>query len=279
MGDKPTVDVVIYSHNHESFIEQCLRSVFEQQTDFPVHVRVHDDASTDETHKLLEQLAKESPFPITLERAPENRYQFGSRFKHEFLVDSTSRYLAVLDADDYWSDARKLARQVEVMEKDPSIALCHHAYEVKTGERVVETVTSPHNQRESGLRFAEGNFVGTATVMLRRNSVPVIMPDGFDELLIDDWPIWALSTQNAHVAYIDIPMAVYRLHGENNFANQMLVTKKDQTLRALIYLANSVDSPHRSHYTEALKKRIRQNRTSFLGRMVGLKEKLLRFFE
>ncbi len=279
MGKKPTVDVVIYAHNHENFIEQSLKSVFEQQTDFPVRVRVHDDASTDGTHKFLRELAKESPFPITIERAPENRYQFGSRFKHEFLVDTASSYLATLDADDYWSDARKLARQVEVMEKDPSIALCHHAYEVLMGERVVETVTSPHKQKESGLKFAEGNFVGTATVMLRRNNVPSAMPDGFDTLRIDDWPIWALSTQNAHVAYLDIPMAVYRLHDDNNFANQKLAAKKDQTLRALIYLANSVDPPHRSHYTDALKTSIRQNRTSFLGRIVGLKEKLLGFFE
>lgn len=272
----PTVDVVIYAHDHEAFIEECLTSVFQQSVTFPVHIRVHDDASEDSTSEILKKLSQESPFPMTITRAPQNRYQFGSRFKHEFLVGSTSKYLAVLDADDYWSSDQKLARQVLVMEENETIALCHHGYEVAKDGHVVETVASNDGDLVPGLKFADGNFVGTSTVMLRRKCVPERMPDGFnDPGGIDDWQIWALTAQNFQVGYLDTPMAVYRLHHGNHFANQQLAEKKYQTLRALIYLANSVDPAHQVFYTRALEKRITNRRTSMMGKLSELKEKLV----
>jgi len=275
LGNQPAVDVVVYAHNHEGFVEKSIRSIFEQRVEFPVRIRVHDDASDDSTARILRDLSRQSPFPMEVFRAPENRYQFGSRFKHKFLVDSSFKYLAILDADDFWTDPAKLNRQVQLLENDASVALCHHAYQVRRGDQIVETVRDQKPNPSPGLRFAQGNFVGTSSVMLRRESVPSTLPDGFDSVRgVDDWPIWALSTQNAHVGYIDSTMSVYRVHEHNNFANQELNVKRLQILRALVYIANSVQERDQPIWLRALERRVKKRKT-ILGSLAEWKSALI----
>lgn len=271
---KPTLDVVIYAYNHEEFIEHTLRSVFEQTVDFPVSIRVHDDASTDGTHEALKRLSKDSPFPFAVTRPKTNRYQDGSRFKHEFLVDSHADYLAVLDGDDYWTNPRKLALQVENLESNASASLCHHSYEVRRKDSLVETVRFAGPALVPGSEFSRDNFVGTSSVVLRRSAVPPVLPNGFNKVRgVDDWPIWALTTQNSQVTYIDAPMSVYRLHGDNFFANQDLDKKRFQTLMALVYITNSVEEVHQPLWLAALEAKMNK-KTSLMGQINTLKRKL-----
>lgn len=273
LGSAAVLDVVIYFANHEQFVERTLSSVFEQKADFPISIRIHDDASTDSTSNKLKSLAKSSPFPIAITRSPTNRYQHGSRFKHEFLMQTAAKYIALLDGDDYWIDPSKLSRQVEMMEQNDSLAISHHAYEVRKGSRHTETVRTGHINPISGAALASGNFIGTSTVVVRRSFVPEVLPGGFDRLKIDDWPIWALTAQNSAIGYLDRAMSVYQLHETNYFANQGLEEKKLQTLMAMVYIANSVDPAHQSLWLRALETRVK-SRPSLLGQLVELKRKL-----
>ncbi|MDP4029931.1 MAG: glycosyltransferase [Gallionella sp.] len=47
MSDQPTVSVCIANYNGMAVIDDCLRSVLEQEGRIPVEILVHDDASTD----------------------------------------------------------------------------------------------------------------------------------------------------------------------------------------------------------------------------------------
>ena len=47
MNDQPTVSVCIANYNGMAMIDDCLRSVLEQEGQIPVEILVHDDASTD----------------------------------------------------------------------------------------------------------------------------------------------------------------------------------------------------------------------------------------
>src|SRR2546423_12458147 len=59
--DSPAaVSVVVPSHNHASFVEKCLRSIF-QQTQQPAELVVIDDGSSDESARIIERVLKDCP--------------------------------------------------------------------------------------------------------------------------------------------------------------------------------------------------------------------------
>lgn len=242
--------------------------------DFEIRILVHDDASTDETGDLLQTLAKRSPFPFEIVRPEVNQYQFGSGFKFRLLQRGFSPYICTLDADDYWIDNSKIAKQVALMESSPTVSLCHSAYEVRRKSKLIETVRYAGPNRIDGRRLADGNFIGTSSVMLRRNSLPEKLPDGFNKVRgIDDWPIWALASQNSLIAYLDEPMSVYWLHSHNHFANQDLDKKKYQSLIALVYITNSVDEEFQPIWLSALEKKF-LHKTSPLGKLAKIRSML-----
>lgn len=43
------VSVIFITYNHEKYVEKALRSVLNQETDFPFEVVVGEDCSTDNT--------------------------------------------------------------------------------------------------------------------------------------------------------------------------------------------------------------------------------------
>lgn len=105
------VSVVTASHDSESSIERCVRSV-SSQTCMPLEHIVVDDGSTDRTVELLAALAREIPI-LKVIRQP-NRGAGPAR--NAGIEAARGRYIAFLDSDDAWLE-HKLENQVAFMEE------------------------------------------------------------------------------------------------------------------------------------------------------------------
>ncbi len=103
--------VITACHNSASSLERCIRSVW-TQTLPPLQHIVVDDGSTDGTHEILSELAREIPFLKVL-RQP-NRGAGPAR--NAAIEAATGRYIAFLDSDDVWLEC-KLANQIKFMEE------------------------------------------------------------------------------------------------------------------------------------------------------------------
>ena len=90
------ITVLLPMYNREAFIADCIRSVMEQT--YPnVQLLVYDDASTDNSVAVVEQLAKQHN-SITLLRGTENKGCGHSR--NRLLEACTTRLAAWQDSDD-----------------------------------------------------------------------------------------------------------------------------------------------------------------------------------
>lgn len=96
-----------------------------QETSFPFEIIIHDDASTDNTAKIIEQYAVRHPdliFPVLQE---ENKYSKGIKPLANYVFPrAQGKYIALCEGDDYWADPLKLQKQVDIMEKNSKISLC-----------------------------------------------------------------------------------------------------------------------------------------------------------
>ena len=91
------ISVVVTCYNHENYIEQCLRSIF-NQTYRNIELIVLDDGSTDSSSEVIQEVLKESPFVTTFE-SHENIGVVRTRNKGLNLLKGD--YFLFVDSDDF----------------------------------------------------------------------------------------------------------------------------------------------------------------------------------
>jgi len=123
----PLVSVACITYNHEKFIAQAIEGFLLQKTSFPIEIIIHDDASTDNTKKIVEQYAKINPnliFPIYQQ---VNQYSLGNKTLSKYIFPHCrGKYIAMCEGDDYWTDPLKLQKQVDFLEANQEFSGCFH---------------------------------------------------------------------------------------------------------------------------------------------------------
>lgn len=128
MTDVPLVSIRCLVYNHEPYLRQCLDGFVMQKTNFPFEAIVHDDASTDGSAAIIREYAEKYPDIIKPVFETENQYskRDGSLARAmDAAMHPDSKYVALCEGDDYWTDPNKLQMQVDILESDSEVGLVH----------------------------------------------------------------------------------------------------------------------------------------------------------
>ena len=130
MKDVPLVSIRCAVFNHEPSLRQCLDGFVMQKTNFPFEAIIHDDASTDGSVAIIREYAAKYPEIIKPVYETENQYSKGNGSLGRALdaaMHPDSKYVALCEGDDYWTDPDKLQQQVDILERDPEVGIVHTA--------------------------------------------------------------------------------------------------------------------------------------------------------
>jgi glycosyltransferase involved in cell wall biosynthesis len=208
------VSVAMTTYNQEKFIAQAIESVLMQATDFPVELVIGEDCSTDGTRRIVRAYAEKYPKVI---RALLRERNLGMN-KNAIATFEACRgeFIAVLEGDDYWTDPRKLQKQVALMEQNPRCSMC------ATAARDV-LLSTDGQEREIGL-FPESSAKNlyeledvlaeypfrTLTFLLRNGLVK--LPGWFENAGNGDMCLLALYAEKGPIAYLGEVTSTYRQH-------------------------------------------------------------------
>lgn len=136
--EKPLVSICCQTFNHGAYLKECLDGFVNQKTNFKYEILVHDDASTDNTPKILKEY--ENKYPDLFRCVYQEENQFG---KLNSLVDilhemALGKYIAICEGDDYWIDENKLQKQINFLEANPEYTITGHS--VRTIDENKKTV-------------------------------------------------------------------------------------------------------------------------------------------
>lgn len=127
MKETVMVTVIMLTYNHEKWIAKALDGVVQQKTNFKFKLFVHDDCSADNTAKIIEHYHKKYPDIIVPFIEKENLYSKHIKITQTVLLPHIdSKYVALCEGDDFWTDTSKLQQQVDYMEKHEKCTLCFH---------------------------------------------------------------------------------------------------------------------------------------------------------
>lgn len=160
----PKVTVLIATWNRADCISRAIESV-RAQTFTDWELVVADDGSTDDTPRILEALVKKDGRIKYLKF-----YHIGrvSVVSNSGLRSSRGEYIAVLDSDDWWSDTRKLEKQVAFLDLHKEYVGCGGGMIVvdkKGGE--LYRFLNPETDGEIRSRMLFGNPIANSTAVFR----------------------------------------------------------------------------------------------------------------
>lgn len=217
---RPKVSVLMITYNHEKYIEQAVRSVLMQETDFEYELVIGEDCSTDRTHEIVIALQKEFPDKIRLFLHPQNVGMIPNLVAVYGACEG--EYIALLEGDDYWTSPHKLQLQVNYMEAHPDCRISFHATEVvfqDEPDRPSKLELPPNPEAVNFVTWLSHLthrpvFMHTNSIVIR--AIDKSLPSWFMELqFAADWPlvVWTML-HGGEMAFIeaDKPMSVYRKH-------------------------------------------------------------------
>lgn len=216
----PLVSIAITTFNSEGWLSRCLDSVLEQRTDFPIEIVIGEDCSEDATVSIAHFYRDRYPDVI---RVLERGKNLGmSRNYYETFGQCRGKFIAWLDADDYWTDPEKLTIQVEMLESDPAIMVCCHAVRWVTNDGEVERDRYPSIPAgRYGLpEILRHNFLPSPSVVFR-NGIHRELPQWYFDLApVTDWPIYVLAALSGDIVLLDRVMADYTLTPDSAFMSK-----------------------------------------------------------
>ncbi|WP_163336851.1 glycosyltransferase [Desulfopila sp. IMCC35008] len=212
----PIVSISCITYNHENFIQDCLDGFLMQETQFPVEILIHDDASTDQTATIIREYERRYPNVIKAICQKENQWSKGIRPNPEFnFPRARGKYIAFCEGDDFWTDKNKLQKQVAIVAKSPHVKLCFHKVFVRKEGGGDKGLTSFPGELAKDLYSCEElvtqNIIPTCSVLAVREAV-IDTPSWYYRLPMNDWPRWIMACKDGYAHGINKEMGVYRKH-------------------------------------------------------------------
>lgn len=239
---KPAVSIRCMTFNHSAYITEALDGFTVQQTTFPFVAVVIDDASTDGEQEVIKSYLVEhfDHSEVTGFRQWENEDALWISARHKKnmnchivaillkknLNDSPkkselikewfdTKYIALCEGDDYWTDPLKLQKQVTFLEKHDEYDLCCAASMMYEQNKGRFTGLRGSALCEDYTTIVQGfNDINTATALARTKA----WNDCIEELAsflspnrMIDTAYWYWFAYHGKTKYMIEQMAVYRV--------------------------------------------------------------------
>lgn len=271
------VSIFCLAYNHEKYIRDTLNGFIMQKTNFKYEVIIHDDASTDNTAKIIKEYADKYPEIIKPIFQTENQYSKGIpaviKYVHPKLQ---GRYLALCEGDDCWIDPYKLQKQYDALENHPEYDMCTHKVEWYDSEINKVTDIFPHYSSDciipqEDVIYGGGGFLGTCSLFMRRE-VRLNMME-FQKFYVSDYTTQIRGSLRGGIVFLNEIMSRYRFRTNGSWTSNYIDNKviQDEVNQKLIGMYEILDRETDYKYHDVIDFCGKQRKSELLISKYGLK--------
>lgn len=213
------MSVCCLTYNQEKYVRDVIEGFLSQKTDFIYEVWIHDDASTDNTAKIVKEYAEKYPQIIKPICQTENLFSQGINILEDILCPLfNGKYIAFCEGDDYWCDENKLQRQVQFMEEHIEYSACVHNTK-SINCRNNEIAYFNDSETDMDLNFDKVVMGGgvqfhTSSLLCKKEYICVPKEIAFGN--VGDYPLAVYLMFKGKIRYLHQVMSVYRLYAEGS---------------------------------------------------------------
>lgn len=206
----PKVSVCVTTYNQEKYINQCLQSLIDQQTNFSFEILVADDCSTDGTRSIIQEFAENYSKII---KPIFHKKNLGASRNFIFVHDQAQgHYIAHMDGDDYALPG-KLQAQADFLDKHKNCNLLWTPVLVETAPGIIHEQNAYFKKYALSRKYTRADLirygtVGTNSSKMYRRSAKQNIESDFDPI---DYLVNAIQVGDGIACFTgNIPYGVYR---------------------------------------------------------------------
>ncbi len=219
--NEPLASVLVMAYNVKPYIEKCISAILEQQCRYPFDVWVGEDCSSDGTRDWLNS----SFFPSNVHILYNQQNKGLNANFNNLLMHAKGKYIAVCDGDDVWIDLKKLEKQIDFMEDNPTFHACFteaEYYYVQENCKRINPNTVFFNTKKI-FQFDDicrHNFITNSSV-LYKHIYTIGLPSFILTSPAHDWSVHLHNSLQGPIAYLDFIGVQYTVHslGDYNSTN------------------------------------------------------------
>ena len=213
----PLVSICCTAFNHENFIRDAIEGFLMQETGFPFEIIIHDDASTDNTAKIIKEYEAKHPGLFVTIYQTENQYSRGIKIYSDIVLPRVrGKYMAFCEGDDYWTDPLKLQKQLDFLEGIEECVVCGTRFleeKVQNGKKIYKKGRGQSDNRMFYYKDILHGWISyrTCSLMVRKNAIGNIeKPEGV--LFGDKLLLMNVLKQGGFGVILPDFTCVYRIH-------------------------------------------------------------------
>ena len=273
------------TYNHSGFITDAMNGFCMQHTNFPFICVIVDDASNDGEQNIISEYLFKNFILESEDQTQETEEAHIKYARHKqnancfFLIiylkenhysqrkpkdhiwqewTKSTKYVALCEGDDYWTDPLKLQKQVDFLEKHPDYTMvCNRSklYSERKKTIIGENYCYNHDRTitTKDVIYRSGLFISTCSVIYRKN-LKDNYPDYCLKCAVGDYPLQIMAAMKGKIYYFNDAMSVYRIQNSNSWmGKQKWHSADERNLRRIDSMINmfkgfSNDYPKYKHY-------------------------------
>lgn len=181
-----SIGVIVANRNNGRYLVQCLESIL-QQSLRPEQIIVADDASTDDSLKVLEPYLRDGAVMLV-----RNEARQGVAATRQLAINrSESKYITTLDSDDFYFSKDKLASEADMIGTKGGRIAFSDVMRVDELGQVIGRVSRTRKIREGDLSFRIRHLSGFIPRDYLVSREDYLAAGGFDTSLriYEDWDL------------------------------------------------------------------------------------------
>lgn len=222
----PVVSIICITYNQEKYIDKAIDSFISQETDFPIEIIIHDDASNDNTCEKIKEWREKYPKIIRIIIEEENTFSKEPKdifVRHTFPY-ARGEYIAICEGDDYWCDKHKLQKQYDFAQNNKACSLIvHSAYICNENGVLTNKIVRPYKESRvmpiGDVAINGASIVHTASMFFKSSDV-TFFPSFYYVGLVSDFHLMLLLAAKGEIYYMDELMSVYRVNSVGSMVNE-----------------------------------------------------------
>ncbi|MBQ9202194.1 MAG: glycosyltransferase [Bacteroidales bacterium] len=229
--NKPLVSVIVLTYNQQDYIARNLDAILSQEVGFDYEIVLGEDASQDRTADICREYQARYPDRIVLQLNEQNKGLV--RNYADCVRMSRGKYIADCGGDDYWLDPCKMQREVDMLERHPSLSLVYANY--RNYHQQTGIFDRPHAEfgedildledygPQTAARFLDGCWnppIVLSAACYRKSMLEEVWqqhPDLFEGegCVAEDIPVTAILLSRGPACYLAHDHLVYRVLDES----------------------------------------------------------------